>query len=392
MPIDERAKEILESLVARIDMDEYVARVEAGIRDMPEYQNFVDGRAELDDRGRAGIRWNLDIFHRWARDGRPLPREDRERLRDLVGARAAEGRRPEEGLAVYRRAMRAGWEVMLESADQEERAALGEAFDLLLEWIDVVSRVFEETYSEERDAHVSQPERRARWLFDRITLQTDSGPDDQRLADNLGFRLAGSYRPVVALLHDGSAAQHLRLAALLREQGALAVSEGTQVVGIAPEPVDVDRLGFRGRLAICEEEAVDRAGLSDVLRDLRSVVFMGLSAGQSGRIDLDGYIPELLLIRSPRLGRRLEGRVFEPLVAAEREDLVRALELLASNGFERSATAAALPVHRNTLVQWIARVQDLTGLDVDDPDDRVTIWLAARSRAAGDVHGAQPSP
>ena len=106
VPIDERAKEILESLVARIDMDDYVARVEEGIRDMPEYQGFVDGRAELDDRGRAGIRWNLEIFHRWARDGRPLSREDRERLRELVGARAAEGRRPEEGLAICQRSVR----------------------------------------------------------------------------------------------------------------------------------------------------------------------------------------------------------------------------------------------------------------------------------------------
>ncbi len=392
MPIDERTKEILVSLVARIDMDDYVARVEAGIRDMPEYHGFVDGRAELDDRGRAGIRWNLEIFHRWARDGRPLPREDRERLRDLVGARAAEGRPPEEGLAVYRRAMRAGWEVMLESADQEERAALGAAFELLLDWIDVVSRVFEETYAEERDAHVSQPERRARWLFDRITLQADSGPDDQRLADNLGVRLAASYRPVVAVLHDATAAQHLRLAGLLRDQGSLAVSEGTQVVALTQEPVDIVRLGFRGRLAICEAEPVGRGALGDVLFDLRAVASMALASGERGRIDPDGYIPELLLIRSPRLGRRLEGRVFEPLVAAERDDLVRTLELLASNGFERSATAAALPVHRNTLVQWIARVKDLTGLDVDDPDDRVTIWLAARSRAAGDVHGAQPSP
>ena len=258
MPIDERSKEILVSLVARVDMDDYVARVEAGIMDMPEYQGFVDGRAELGDRGRAGIRWNLEIFHRWARDGRPLSREDRERLRDLVGARAAEGRPPEEGLAVYRQAMRAGWEVMLESADQQERAAMGAAFDLLLEWIDVVSRVFEETYAEERDAHVSQPERRARWLFDRITLQADSGPDDQRLADNLGVRLAGSYRPVAALLHDASAAQHLRLASLLRDQGALAVSEGAQVVGLTQDPVDIGRLGFRGRLVICDEEAMGR--------------------------------------------------------------------------------------------------------------------------------------
>ena len=175
VPIDERAKEILESLVARIDIDDYVARVEAGIRDMPEYQGFVDGRAELDDRGRAGIRWNLEIFLRWARDGQPLSREDRARLSDLVGARAAEGRPPEEGFAVYRQAMRVGWEVMLERADEQERAAIGGAFDVLLEWVDVVSRVFEEAYSEERDAHLSQRERRARWLFDRITLQTTRG-------------------------------------------------------------------------------------------------------------------------------------------------------------------------------------------------------------------------
>lgn len=164
------------------------------------------------------------------------------------------------------------------------------------------------------------------------------------------------------------------------------------MVALAHEPVDAERLGFRGRLAVCEEEAVGRAVAGDALLDLRAVAAMALAAGRRGPIDPDGYIPELLLSRSPRLGRRLESRAFGPLLAADREDLVRALELLAANGFERSATAGALPVHRNTLVQWIARIQELTGLDVDDPHDRVTIWLAARARAPGDVHGAQASP
>lgn len=392
MPIDERAREILESLVARIDIDDYVARVEAGIRDMPEYQGFVDGRAELDDRGRAGIRWNLEMFLRWATEGQPLSREDRARLRDLVGARAAEGRPPEEGLAVYRQAMRVGWEVMLERADEQERAAIGGAFDVLLGWVDVVSRVFEEAYAEERDAHLSQRERRARWLFDRITAQEDSGPEDQHLADILGFRLAGSYRTAVARVPGASAAQYLQLAALIRDQGALAVSEGTQVMAVAHDRVDIDRLGFRERLVICEEDAVERAELRDLLGDLQAVTALAVAAGRHGRIDPDHYLLELLLSRSPRLGRRLQSRAFDPLLAADREELVRTLELLAANGFERSATARALPVHRNTLVQWIARIRDLTGLDVDDPVDRVTIWLAARARAAGDVHGAQPSP
>ena len=243
--------------------------------------------------------------------------------------------------------------------------------------------MFEETYAEERDAHVSQPERRARWLFDRITLQADSGPDDQRLADNLGVRLAGSYRPVAALLHEASAAQHLRLAGLLRDQGALAVSEGAQVVGLTQEPVDIGRLGFRGRLVICDEEAVGRAALSDVL----------LGSARGGGHGPRGRPPRADRSRRlhhgapadavPRLGRRLEGRVFAPMVAAEREDLVRALELLASNGFERSATASALPVHRNTLVQCDRPGQGASpGSTWTTADDRVTIWLAARARAA----------
>ena len=189
-----------------------------------------------------------------------------------------------------------------------------------------------------------------------------------------------------------SAAQYLQLAALIRDQGALAVSEGTQVVAIAHDRVDIDRLGFRERLVICEEDAVERADLRDLLGDLRAVAAMAVAAGRHGRIDPDHYLLELLLSRSPRLGRRLQSRAFDPLLAADREELVRTLELLAANGFERSATARALPVHRNTLVQWIARIRDLTGLDVDDPADRVTIWLAARARAARDVHGAQPSP
>lgn len=381
MAIDEHSRRVLKGLVARIDLDEYVARVQRGIEDMPEYRGFVDGRAQLDDRGPAGIRWNLEIFLRWAADGGPPTAEELERLRELVGARAAEGRPPEEGLAVYRRAMRAGWEAVLESASDGERAALGGAFEVLLEWIDIVSQVFEQAYAEERDALISRHERRARWLFERIVAEGEPGSDDQRLADALGFQLADAYRPLVAALPDASAVEHLQLAALLREQGVLAISEGQRTAGLAHAAVDERRLGLGKRLVLCETDPEQPAALRDALADLRTIAAMAAAAGERGRIDPDAYVPELLLARSPRLERRLHGRVFAPLLAAERPDLVRTLELLAAYGFERAPTAAALPVHRNTLTQRIARIRELTGLSLDDPEHRGTVWLAARSRA-----------
>jgi hypothetical protein len=374
--IDERSREILRALVARIDLDQYVARVQRAIEAMPEYQGFVDGQVDLDDRGPAGIRWNLEIFLRWATDAGPPTPAELEQLRAMIAARAAEGRPPEEGLAVYRRAMRAGWEAVLESADDRERAALGGAFELLLEWLDIVSGVFERAYAEERETLVSQGERRARQLLDRIVAGGDPEGDDERLADALGFDLGASCRPLAAALADGSAAEHLQLAALLRERGALAISEGRRVVGLAAAPIDTGRLDFGGRLTLCEDEASD--GLAEALDDLRTVVALALAAGERGRVVVDSRLPELMLARSPRIARRLRERVLGPLRATERPDLERTLMLLAAHGFERSAAAAELGIHRNTLAQRTARIEALTGLDLDAADDRGLIWLATQ--------------
>jgi hypothetical protein len=388
MTIDDKSREVLKGLIARLDFDEYVARVQRGVEEMPEYRGFVEGRAQLDDRGAAGIRWNLETFLRWASAGGSPTAEEMERLRELVGARAAEGRPPEEGLAVYRRAMRAGWEAVLEEADEGERAALSSAFEIPLEWLDIVSRVFEQAYAEERDALVSRHERRARWLFERIVMESEPGLDDQRLADALGFQLAAGYRPLIVTLPGGSALRHLQLAELLREKGALAISEGTRVAGLAHAPLDEAWLGLGPgeESAFCESDPEERPALGEALADLRQIAAMAVAAGQRGRVDPDGRIAELLLARSPRLAARLDRRVFGPLLEAERADLVRTLELLAGNGFERAATAAELPVHRNTLVQRIARIEELTGLDLDDPGDRGLVWLATRAQGRRRAH------
>ena len=54
----------------------------------------------------------------------------------------------------------------------------------------------------------------------------------------------------------------------------------------------------------------------------------------------------------------------------------RTLDCLVEHDFDRAATAAALPVHRNTLSNRINRIRSITGLDVDQADGHGLVWLA----------------
>ena len=52
------------------------------------------------------------------------------------------------------------------------------------------------------------------------------------------------------------------------------------------------------------------------------------------------------------------------------------------HGFDKSAAAAALPVHRNTLSYRAAKIERLTGLDLDATGGRGRAWLATLQRNA----------
>ena len=117
------------------------------------------------------------------------------------------------------------------------------------------------------------------------------------------------------------------------------------------------------------------AELSEAFDELRTVAEVAVREGRSGPVDADDHVAELLLRRSPRLAKRLRARVYEELAAHDPE-LSRTLDELIEHDFDRGATAAALPVHRNTLTNRLDRVRAITGLDVDTADGRGTLWLA----------------
>jgi DNA-binding PucR family transcriptional regulator len=83
---------------------------------------------------------------------------------------------------------------------------------------------------------------------------------------------------------------------------------------------------------------------------------------------------------------RLHARIYGSLEASH-SHFVRALDLLIENDFDQAATASALPVHRNTLRNWIVRMSEITGVDLDHVEGRGLAWLAWLEKAerANDV-------
>jgi DNA-binding PucR family transcriptional regulator len=155
----------------------------------------------------------------------------------------------------------------------------------------------------------------------------------------------------------------------------LAISEGRRVTGLAHRKVPWRELGMDPQAVFAQGRRTRRAELRDAFEELRTTVDLAVHGGRTGEVDVDDHLAELLLRRSPRIAARLRVRVFDQLSAYDPE-LTRTLDSLIEHGFDRGATAAALPVHRNTLTNRLKRIQAITGLDVDSSDGRALVWLA----------------
>ena len=333
--------DILRRIVARISLDDLTADLDARLRELPAYRDFAGEETAV------LLRWNVDQFVRWLTEGTPPTREDLQRLEQPVRERLSEGLSMEDGLQIYRSAAQAGWDALVAAADDEERVALLGGADVLFAYMNAVTDVF---YS----ADVSTAERRAHEQLDRILAGEDPEARDE-------------YTPFVVV----GAGRHAALASALREQGALAVSEGRRAVGLLTRDV---RWPETAVVALGEPTA--RAGLGQALTDLRELA--EIAAGERGIVRIADHLPELLLRAAPRHADALVELVYGPLDP----ELARTLELLVEHGFDKSAAAAALPVHRNTLSYRVAKLERLTGLDLGTPDGRGRAWLATLHRGA----------
>jgi hypothetical protein len=359
--------DVIREIVRRTDIEAFSDRVLASFWEVPEFQRLRPPRDEV----RAWVRWNVELVIRWLVEDRGPSDDELEAFRAQARARATDGTPADLVPANYRRGARFAWAALLEAARDEERAALVESADRLFEYVDRVSQIFSEVYAA---APPDPEEHAARALLERMARVEPPHRDDYAFCEQIGFGLDRAAYPFVLALPGEGGREHAALAARLRAAGAVACSEGRRVVGLSHA-----RLEFPPKAVIAFGARAIRDERARSLDELRLVVEASLALGRSGPQSADALLPELLLLSSPHLARRLRARVYEPLGP----ELERTLEVLIEHEFERGATAAALPVHRNTLRGRLHRIGELTGVQFDTASGQALAWLASRARRVG---------
>lgn len=234
-------------------------------------------------------------------------------------------------------------------------------------------------------------------------------------ATALGWRLAGRHtavqvavRPGSAVLRPGEPVADLdeRLAAHGMPMGLVERPDGwvlwvtTDSSGTAADGPDPAAAAVRDavREALLSVEA-DRPGLRlwagiggtrDGLAGLRAsleearrgCLLAGTEDGPATVEHVDGVSMKRMLVgwySSPAL-RSVAADVLTPLIEADPHgELVRTLRGYLDRESSATDTAAALGVHRNTVMQRLERIRDLLPVDLDDPDDRIMVHLATRA-------------
>ena len=361
--------EVVRRIIERTDLDQFTERVLDSFWETDEFQRFQPPR----DRVREWVRWNLDLVNRWLVEGRPPTDSELETFRAHARDRAAEGIPADVIPANFRRAARFAWGALLDAATDAERPALLDSADLLFEYVDRVSRIyFEESAAAAASAAQRGEESSARALLARIDADQAPLPEDHQLADRIGFDLARASRAFVIAAPRRSAEYHLELAGQLRRRRALAVSEGRRVVGLAMSRSPWRELELDRSAVLAQTGAAIRGERGRNLAELRIAVDVAVARGHRGEIRPEDFFAEVLLRRSPRIAGQIKARVYGLL----NEELARTLDLLVQNSFERGSTAAALPVHRNTLRDRIHRISEITGVDLNSAQGRGLAWLA----------------
>jgi hypothetical protein len=370
-----RAGGELRRVLERFDVGVVVRRMEAGFGRLPAYTDF-----EWPVDRTAVVRWNVDLALRWLVNGSPPDDYLLSELHEFLRARAAAGQPIEDSILVYRRGARMFWETLLDLASDEDRAVLVAEWDTvwscLEDYLDLVVDVFAQAYADQQDVPSTAGDRRARTLFDRLCAQLPVTIEDRDRAARLGFELAEPYRPFAAVFAEAGVSGQADLASRLRAAGALAFTEGVRVMGLTPAGFGWATFLEDPRLILALDPPLARDRLSAAAEGLRALVAIAARSDRRGRVRADDYLPELLLADAPEASDRIVRRVFGPLEATEAADLADTLRCLAVHSFDSTKAAAALPVHRNTLLYRVTRIEKLTGLSLKDQRDRTLVLLA----------------
>jgi hypothetical protein len=346
-----------------------------------EFASQMSAFEQLSDESRAdvlaGVQRSLRRLGRFLSTGVMAPDADFDPLRAWARARAAEGVRLEDLLRSFGLAHQVGWSLLRRHARGGETEVLLELAAPLARYVDQICTVVTETYLAERELLVSEEERRARNLLERLSLDVPLQAGESELAERLGVPLQDAYAPFAVVLPGQPPHSHAALAARLRRGGwPLAVMQGECVAGITWKELELTDLGAGQTAILAVDQPTPRTLLGDAREDVVVLAEQARRVGLTGRLAGEDHIPEILLGRSPLLAARLRARVLGPLGEEDRGELARSLRTIVACRLDRTAASKALHVHRNTLAHRLKRIEQITGLDLSNPRDLACVYLA----------------
>ncbi|MGO9320809.1 MAG: PucR family transcriptional regulator [Solirubrobacteraceae bacterium] len=363
------------AIVARIP------RADAAREIAAEFEKRMLAFEHLSEESRAdvlsGLQRTLTRWSLFVSTGVMSPDSDFDPLREWTRARAAEGVRLEDLLRSFGLAHQLGWELLRRYARSDESDVLLELAAPLARYVDQVSVVVTETYLAERELLVSEDERRTRSLLDRLCVASPLDAADSELADRLGVPVEGAYLPFAVVMPGRPPHSHAALAARLRRGGwRLAVTQSDCVVGLGWTPLELGDLGEGSEVVLAIGEATPRSELAAAREEVILLAEHARRVGLRGRLNAEDHLLEILLGGSPRLAARLRERVLAPLTGEDHGDLALTLQTLLACRLDRTATSAALHVHRNTLAYRLKRIEQIAGLDLSSPRDLACVYAA----------------
>jgi hypothetical protein len=348
------------------------------VRSVPAYSRPIDGA--FGEGVRGGVEEALRHFLAEIEAGRTVPRADVYVTLGRGEFRA--GRSLESLLSAYRIGARVAWRrfAAVGVAAGLEPETLYLLAESIFAYIDVLSAESAEGHALEQSAAAGEAEQRRRRLVRMLVREPPAESGAIRAAaSEAGWRLPRSLA-VVAV-----AGSNREVVATHFPVDAISETIGETLVAVIPDP---DGPGRRAAIERAILEAGAAAGLgttvgwgSAAASLARAQGALGLADGEPALIVARERAGQLLLRSDQSLAEELAADRLAPLAGLsvrQRDRMSETLRAWLAEQGRLSPVAARLGVHPQTVRYRLARLRDLFGEALDDPDERFWLELALR--------------
>ena len=365
--------------------DEIVAELSHGV---PDYARPLEG--PFGQALRHGVEEALGRFTTIVENPDADRDAGREVYVDLGRGEMRAGRSLDALLAAYRLGARVAWRRLAAAGERAGLSprtlyALAEA---IFAYIDELSADSIEGYAREQAAAAGAHQRRRQRLAALLVQEPPPDPATvEAAAATAAWRLPREVSVLVLDAEEPAPAEHADRLALRLGPGSLVAHVAPHIVAILPAPAVRSELdsAVRGRAAALgpavswQEAAVSFARAREVLRLAREG---GIDDGDP-LVMAESHKLSLLLGADRRLARDVAETALAPLAGeseVSRERLGSTLDAWLRHRGRTEAVAKALHVHPQTVRYRLARLRELFGSRLDEPDGRFELELALRAR------------